>query len=405
MSGALKEQLSRRRARRPFRLGLVLVVATAGAGCSSTDIALLDVSPKRWDATIRARGLDPAEVPMPMGQTPEIVAFARQTAGSGGTDRERLERLQAALFDRKAFAFEYEKMATFTAAEAFTARKGNCVSLTNLLMALARAVGIRLRPALILRRQASEQQNDLVLRFAHMVAVYTSDGSTGASGTKEQRTVRIYDFYLDRPNEPGHLTLLDDVDVASIAASNLAVEALRAGDFARARTLFERAVRLGPGIPEVYAGLGVAQWRQGDVDAAFATFRKGLELAPSRASLLNNLAVLYIEQGKQEEARIALAAANLSEASPHFFVAKGNLELAHGDVKGAIRSYKRAHSRDKTFVEPLLGIARAEETRGRTEAARKALMQAARLAPEDQRVRALLAASSSLAPGTAKQRK
>ena len=53
---------------------------------------------------------------MPMGQTPEIVDFARRTAGSGGTDRERLERLQAALFDRRAFAFEYEKMATFTAA-------------------------------------------------------------------------------------------------------------------------------------------------------------------------------------------------------------------------------------------------------------------------------------------------
>lgn len=373
------------------RLRLIVLLAGAGAGCIRSGVELLDVSPRRWEAAIRARGLDPAEVPMPMGQTPGIVAFARQTARSG-TDRERLERLQTALFDRKVFAFEYEKMATFTAAEAFEAHRGNCVSMTNLLLAMARSLGIRLRPGLILRRQSSEKQGDLVLRFAHMVAVYS-----------DQQELRIYDFYLDRPDTPGRLTLLDDVDVAAIAASNAGVEALRAGDFARSQELFERAVRLGPGIPEVYAGLGVAQWRRGNIDAAFATFRKGLELAPSRASLLNNLAVLYIELGKPDEARIALAAANLSEASPHFLVAKGNLELASGDAAGAIRSYKGAHARDKTSVEPLLGIARAEQARGRKDAARKALQKAARLAPEDQRVRNLLAASPSLEPGPARR--
>jgi len=373
------------------RLGLTVLLATGGAGCVTPDAEILDVSPRRWQAAIRSRGLDPAEVPMPMGPTPDIVAFARQTAAAG-SDRERLERLHAALFDRKVFAFEYEKMATFTAAEAFNARKGNCVSLTNLLLAMARSLGIQLRPGLILRRQSSERQGDLVLRFAHMVAVYS-----------DQRDLRIYDFYLDRPEERGRLTLLDDVDVAALAASNAGVDALRAGDFTRSRELFERAVRLAPGLPDIYAGLGVAQWREGNADAAFATFRKGLELAPNRASLLNNLAVLYIEAGKPEEARIALAAANLTEASPHFLLAKGNLELACGDPTQAIRSYKRARSRDKTLVEPLLGIARAELARGRKDAARKALRKAAHLAPEDPRVRDLMEASSSLEPGTAER--
>ena len=370
------------------RLGLTVLLATTGAGCITPNEEILDVSPRRWEAAIRSRGLDPVEVPMPMGPTPDIVAFARKTA-STGTDRERLERLQTVLFDRKVFAFEYEKMATFTAAEAFTARRGNCVSLTNLLLAMARSLGIRLRPGLILTRQSSEREGDLVLRFAHMVAVYS-----------DQRDLRIYDFYLDRPGEPGRLTLLDDVDVAAIAASNAGVEALRAGDFARSRKLFERAVRLAPGLPEIYAGLGVAQWREGNVDAAFATFRKGLDLAPNRASLLNNLAVLYIELDMPDEARIALAAANLTEASPHFLLAKGNLELSCGDTKGAIRSYKRARSLDKTLVKPLLGIARAELARGRKDAARKTLRKAARLAPEDPRVRDLMEASSSPESGT-----
>jgi len=158
------------------RLGLSVLLAAAGAGCVTPGAEILDVSPRRWRRrSARGVSIRPRSRCRWVRRTTSSPS-ARQTAAAG-TDRERLERLHAALFDRKVFAFEYEKMATFTAAEAFIARRGNCVSLTNLLLAMARSLGIRLRPGLILRRQSSERQGDLVLRFAHMVAVYSTSGS------------------------------------------------------------------------------------------------------------------------------------------------------------------------------------------------------------------------------------
>src|SRR5689334_20781947 len=69
-----------------------LALAALTTGCASTatiPTEVIDVSPKRWESVIRARGLEPADVPMPMGQSAAIEAFARQTAGTG-SDREKL---------------------------------------------------------------------------------------------------------------------------------------------------------------------------------------------------------------------------------------------------------------------------------------------------------------------------
>lgn len=360
-------------------LAVLLAGAMAASGCRSGGSGtILQLSPERWREVVASRGVDPGDVPMPMYVSPEIRAFAEQIAGPGD-DRERLKRLQAVLLDRKTYSFEYDTVATFTAAEAFAARRGNCVSFTNLFIAFGRALGIPLQAALLFRRARSEREGDLVMVYNHMVAVQPKG-----------RIDTVYDFYLSREGTAVDLRLVDDLAVAAISASNRGVEALRAGDFEEAHVLLERATKLDPTLPDLLSNLGIVKWRQGDTDGALATFRQGLAIDPHRPALLNNLAAVYIEQGRMSEARIALAAASTRDASPFLFVVQGDLELVGGNPKAALKAYRRAHRDAPQLVEPLLGIARAEKALGNDAAARRALRKADKLRPDDVQIRTLL---------------
>jgi Flp pilus assembly protein TadD len=363
-------------------LAVLLAGALAASGCrSSSPGTALQLSPERWRAAVAARGVDPGDVPMPMYVSPEIRLVAEQLAGPGD-DRERLRRLQAALLDRKSYAFEYDTIATFTASEAFAARRGNCVSFTNLFIAFGRAMGIPLQAGLVFRRARSEREGDLVMVYNHMVAVHPKG-----------RTNTVYDFYMTRDGTPVDLRLIDDIAVAAISASNRGVEALRAADLEKAHVLLERATKLDPTLPDLLSNLGIVKWRQRDTDGALATFRQGLAIDPHRPALLHNLAALYIEQGRRTEARAALAAANTRDASSYLFVVQGDLELAGGNSKEALRAYRRAHRENPKLVEPLLGIARTEKALGNDAAARRALRKAEKLRPDDAQVRSLLEGS------------
>ncbi len=357
-------------------LGLLSGVLT---GCAALRRGpAFDLTPAQWARAVTDLGLDPASVPSPVAYTPEMERAARVYARTG-MDGEKLDRLHAALLDRKTFAFDYEKSGTFTAEEAFKAHKGNCVSFANLLVAFGRSLQIPVQAGLVMPRGASEKSGDLIVVYAHMVAVRPHGTSFD-----------VYDFYQDKVEGAAELRLLDDLEVAAIAASNKGVAALEAGDLPTARSYLERAVKLGPRLPDTPSNLGIVLWRQGDVDDALATFRRGLEVDPHRAALLYNLAALYVQLGRSTEARAALAAASLGQASPYLFVVKGDLEFAGGELKAALRSYKKAHARDGRLLEPLLGIARVEIARGRPDAARKALEKARKLAPGDPAVTELL---------------
>jgi tetratricopeptide (TPR) repeat protein len=319
-----------------------------------------------------------------METTPEMAEAARGLAGAGG-DEEKLERLRSTLLDGREFTFEYERGSTFSAAEAFEHRRGNCVSFTNLFIALGRTFGARLRPALLAARGTSEKQGDLIVTYNHMVAVRLLDNGVGGG--------RVYDFYRQADEPLGRLFLLDDVSVAAIRASNLGIAHLGRQEFAEARRSLETAVKLEPRLGSLHANLGLALWRSGDVPAAFAAFRRGLEADPSSPPLHQNLAALYVEQGRPAEARAVLAALDVARASPFALIVKGDLDLVGGDAGKAIASYRRAASVDPKLAEPWIAIARAELVRGRPDASRRAAKKALARDPANEDARSLATAS------------
>jgi Flp pilus assembly protein TadD len=347
-------------------LGLLLWLGVSGCSTVRPGDAL-NLPPEKWAFELRKRGVDPEEVPQPMLVTPEIREIANRLGGGGG-DQDALRRLQLALLDSKDFTFEYDRIASYTAAETLAKRRGNCVSFTNLFIALARALGRPAQAALLTKRGESSRFEDLVVVYGHMVAALPK----GANAT-------VYDFYQQRQETRGQLLLIDDIEVAAISASNWGVEALKNGNLERARQLLETAVKLSPQLPDIYGNLGLVRWKSGDRKGAFEAFQTGLSLDKQRPSILNNVASIYLEMGRREDARAALAAANHGMASPYFLLAYGDIEFARGHVAEALKFYRRAHRQNSKLVEPLLAIARAEQKLGNEKAATKALDKASKL--------------------------
>ncbi|HSB63659.1 MAG TPA: tetratricopeptide repeat protein [Thermoanaerobaculia bacterium] len=366
------------------KLGFPALVALAAlSGCLTFEPPPgSTISAASWNASLARRGVAPAEAPNPMALTPEMTLAASGLAGAG-TEGERLERLRQALLDGKTFSFEYEKYSTFTSTEAFEARRGNCVSFTNLFIALGRSLGSRLQAALVSVRGKSELRGDLVVTHEHMVAVHSVRGGP---------TVWVYDFFQGAEEPSGPLVLLDDLEVAAVLASNAGVAHLGRGENAEAYREFGLAVKLGPRLGVLWANLGLAAWRMGDTPAALVAYRRGLDARVGSPTLHQNLAALHVKEGRPAEARAALASIDTARASPYAFLVRGDLEMTGGRPREAITNYRKAAAIDPKLVEPWLAIARAELMRGRSSAARKAAEKALKRDPESAEARRLLEA-------------
>ncbi len=348
----------------------------AVSACHTTRAPIF-LSPERWAEEVRKRGVDPTGIPNPLQVSDVMRQTAAQWAGPGDPP-DRLERLQRALFDPDQFPFTYFTRGTLTAAEAFFRREGNCLSFTNLFVALGRSLGIPVTTALVQRVVGSEREGDLIVVNTHVVAVLEYSGG-----------VYTYDFDRSRRARPARLKPLDDMWITALYLNNRGADELRAAHPDIALRYFQDAVALAPEFAPAWANLGVAYRRLGDVPKALEAYRRALELEPANPTVLSNLASLFRSLGREAEAQQALRAANLSEASPHQLLVRGDVELAAGRIEAAKQLYRAALRRNPELVDALLALARAELAQGHVAKAERLVAKAAKRDPQNPQAQAL----------------
>lgn len=333
----------------------------------------------RWEAVVTARGVDPARVPAPLTATEEMRAFAAAVAPERLSAPDRLTALQRALYDPERFTFAYDERGTFSAADAFARRRGNCVAFTNLFLALGRSLGFPLVAALATESGTVEREGDLIVVRTHVVATLPWGSRT-----------LVFDFF-DAESDPSlGVRPVDDAELAAVYLGNLGVDELRAGRAERALAVLSDAVRLGPSLAPIHVDLGVALWHLGREADAETAFRTARARDPREPSALHDLAALLASQGRHDEALRLLRGADMRGSPGPTWLLRGNVELAEREVDGAARSFREAARRMPRSVEPLLALARAEEARGRRAEAAAALREALARKPDDPDVKRLL---------------
>ncbi len=141
-----------------------------------------------------------------------------------------------------------------------------------------------------------------------------------------QQQFRVDDSETEKMDQLWNRTMLLNVQQRSEflkSQSTLSQNAFRNLDtlqtnLTRAKSWYAASLRLSPLQPEVQVVLGQIAGILADIDAASDYLERGIELAPSNANLLRQVAVYYLQANEFEQ------------AAPHL---KRSLELAPGDFK------------------------------------------------------------------------
>lgn len=342
-------------------------------GCAGAVRAADDVlTQPAWDRAVRAAGVDPDAIENPIGYTPEMREFALRISGAGN-DRDRLDRLQEYLFNERHLRFDYENSHTLTARAAWTRQGGNCVSFTNLFIALARAIDIPVQAALFHREGNPEMDGDLRIFNTHMAAGYR-DGSQ----------IIVFDFfYLRREREFG-FHLIDDLTNTGVYLSNRGTTALREGDVDEAIRLLEMATAVAPSFGAAHGNLGVVRRRTGDLDGALASHLTAQRLEPFDHRVLGNLRRTISDWTDRYAVEHP---AWRTEGTTAWRIVRGMRDLSRGANREACDLLEDAADLDAASGDARAAHALCLAVRGKSRASRRALAQAARVEPDSIEVR------------------
>lgn len=77
-------------------------------------------------------------------------------------------------------------------------------------------------------------------------------------------------------------------------------------DFVAACEHWEEAVKVAPLHEETWFAFGYAAVKKGDYDRALQAFSRSVQLEPTNAEALNNIAAIHIQRGNLQPAFVAL---------------------------------------------------------------------------------------------------
>lgn len=311
--------------------------------------------------------------PDPLATTPAMERAAQRFIGRVGRVAldDDLFRLRDFLLDDRHFPFTYDPGLTLTAAEAFEQRQGNCVSFTNLFIAMARSVGLPVSAAVIPSHRESSVEGPFVVVNDHVVAVFVRPLKT-----------RVFDFAASHDRPPVGFRILDDREVRALYVNNKGAEFLKQGALEPALERFELAVELAPEFVGAWGNLGVTRRRLGDTDGAIAAYQAALELSPTNPTILNNLSRLYAWSGQAERSAAVLEDVSVRQATPHELMLLAARKLESGDAAAASQLYRRAARLDDGLAGPHVALARIALAQGRRGAAARHVERALSAHPD-----------------------
>jgi tetratricopeptide (TPR) repeat protein len=282
-------------------LGALLI-----AGCASPPERALAPDALRLEVARRAPDLDAREIPILFDVGDEVIERMRRNTRGALDDADRLERVVEQLADPNGMAMRYEWATTLTAREALEHGGGNCLSLSSVLIGIARGLGMRAYYAETLDIDSDWRSDiDLSVAAGHIAVVIPTnrgrayvDFSGTLSPTRRFRPISDLEALAHYYNNRGYELL------------HIAMRAQQEPPWRDALYEFELAARIAPGFAEAWNNVGLARRRLGDHDEAERAYRRALELQDDLLSAHLNLAALYVADGAVQNAMQSLEAAH-----------------------------------------------------------------------------------------------
>jgi tetratricopeptide (TPR) repeat protein len=285
----------------------------------------------------------------------------------------RQKGLFEALYTRNRLKLEYDAAITRTAAQAFAARQGNCLSLVIMTAALARELGLEVRFQRVIADDMWSRSGELYFVSSH-VNVQLAGSRADPMRRVDERQLFTIDFMPPKPRAITHTRELTDENIISMFMNNRAAESLAAGRIDDAYWWAREAILQDPKYLSALNTLGVVYKKKGAYREAERAFSRLLEREPGNIHAMSNLAIAYKDQGRFAEAKaLEDRVAALQPQAPFYFFDRGLLAMEAGEFQVARTLFLREVERDAYYHEFHFGVAVASLWLGDVETARRHL--------------------------------
>ncbi len=294
---------------RTVRKSLAAICLLCLAGCASqSTVPVLDdrIGPAEVLAGWPIIGA--GSIPSPDVETSAILAvdadmrlFIDKFVDRKGRNDLKLEELIRAIISDGSFDLQYDE-STRTAAGTFAAHSGNCLSFTNMFVAMARDAGL----------EASYQEVDIPPDWSLQNEAYVLNRHVNVNIRLIYGREHVVDFNIDDFRSTYNRRRISDQRAFAHYYSNKGVEQMLSGNLAAAFAMFHTAIGLDRDFTPAWSNLAALYNRAGEPAYAEAAYLEALRLQPGNLVSMSNLSRLYSAQGKDK-----LSAYYLNRAHTH----------------------------------------------------------------------------------------
>lgn len=308
----------------------------------------------------------------PLELSPEMAAFLDERIPYANQPMERLRRLLDLVFNNHELGFKYATV-THTAIQTFETRTGNCLSFTNMFIAMARHLGLDVK----------FREADTVPVWGQRGTVFTVSQHINVAVDMGSRWYLV-DLYPDLGElEIGGEVISDERGLAHFY-NNRAVDRLGAGDMEGALEYLNQALELAPKAPFLWTNLGVMRSRQGDLEGAVEALQTALDLRSNHLPAVSNLAGVFEKLGKSKQAeRYRRKTQRFRERNPYYHYHLGLQAWADGSLKEALKHHKKAVKLKREEHRFHFALAQVFTRLGKQNKALHHLEEASRYAPDE----------------------
>ena len=271
--------------------------------------------------------------------------------------------LQDLLYDEEQLNIQYSDAKTHTAVEVFHSREGNCLSVMNLYIAMARHVGLDASFQTVEVKPSWDRRGDLLVVSQHI----------NATGRLGARRYYVVDFTPEIALQQMTEAVVSDEAARALYFNNLGVEALVAGNARQALGYIKNALFIDPDNSFAWNNLGAAYRRLDNEVLAEFSYHYAFEIDKSNATAVNNLVKLYRAKGDDALARrYERVIDGFNKENPYYQYAQGKRAYERGNYESALTYFRRAVRLKEFEPDFHFGLAMAYVQLGEMERARDA---------------------------------
>ena len=311
---------------------LLLVIVTAGCA-SQLSIPKVSAPDLALDASLFP---GPRPDPLPdafLAVDPAMRSFVEQVRPRLRSSTRQVDALIDALFDEEGLEIEYSAASTHTAAETFRRKRGDCLSVTALFVALAREMGLQASFQDVFTRPVWRRGQNLFINERHVSALVRLSSYESVTVDFDTRA----SAYKVRTNP-----ISDETALAQLY-NNLAATAVQNGNRSRSYHLFRRAIQADPSLPFVWSNVGTLYSSIGHHQRAEQAYLYALNIDSGELSAMANLVNLYRRTGRPDLARRYLERVEkYQRRNPYYMQALAEDALERGDYERAEKYALRA---------------------------------------------------------------